>query len=85
MCFKNNNVLRLNNPSYESLLEVDSSGYGLGGILMQRKNNEHPWHPAIFVSRTLNDAEKNYSNIEREAMAVIFCCEKLAKYYLANF
>ena len=82
--FKTNQVLRLYNPKYETLIETDSSGYGLGVVLMQRENSSSPWHPVQFLSRTLNAAEKNYPNIEREALSVIFACEKFRKFLLGS-
>ena len=80
--FKNNSVLKLYNPKFETLLETDASGYGLGVVLMQRPSATHPWHTVQFASRSLNDAEKNYSNIEREALSVLYGCEKFRKYLL---
>ena len=84
-CFKTNNVLNLFNPKYETMLETDSSGYGLGAVLCQRKNSNFDWHPVQFISRTLNTAEQNYSNIEREALSVVYACEKLSKFLLGCY
>jgi len=80
--FANNKVLKLYNASYETLLETDSSGYGIAAVLLQRKNSNCNWYPVQFASRTLNDSEKNYSNIEREALSVIFGCTKFRKFLL---
>ena len=33
-------------------------------------------HPVGFVSRTMNVAEKNYSQLDKEGTAVIFCLKK---------
>ena len=33
-----------------------------------------------FASRTLNDTEKNYSNIERELLTLVWACEKFDQY-----
>ena len=85
-CLKQtNNVLQLYNPKYETLIETDSSGYGIGVVFMQYKNPNDEWHPCHYVSRTLNNAEKNYSNIEREALSVVFVCEKFRKFLLGSY
>ena len=82
--FKTNKVLKLYNPKFETLLETDSSGYGCAGVLMQRENSHKPWHPVQFVSRTLNSSERNFSNLEREALSVLYSCEKLRKFLLGS-
>lgn len=82
--FTSSKVLKLFNPSYETLLETDSSGYGIAAVLMQRTNESCSWHPVQFASRTLNVAERNYSNIEREALSVIFGCDRFRKYLLGG-
>ncbi|XP_055307053.1 uncharacterized protein K02A2.6-like [Sitodiplosis mosellana] len=40
--------------------------------------------PVAFVSRALNNAEKNYSTFEKEALAIIFSVTKLRQYLLGN-
>ena len=82
--FENGKVLRLFNPNYETLLETDSSGYGVGAVLMQRRSPNHQWEPIEFASRTLNSAERNYSNIEREALSIIFGVDKYKSYLLGS-
>ena len=36
--------------------------------------------PVAFASRSLTDAERRYSNIERELLAVTFGCERFHHY-----
>ena len=82
--FLNNDVLKMFDSHHETMLETDSSGYGTAAVLMQRENSCSPWMPVQFSSRTLNNAEKNYSNIEREALSVIFGIEKFSKFLLGS-
>lgn len=44
---------------------------GLGAVLIQNGR------PVRFLSEALTPAEANYSNIERELLAILFACEKL--------
>ena len=51
-------------------IQTDASATGLGFVLMQN-NNEGIDHPAAYGSRKLLPREKNYSRIEREALAIV--------------
>ena len=48
---------------------------------MLQKNSEHSvFQPVAFVSRSLSDAETRYSQSERDALAVVFSCERFKNY-----
>ncbi|CAN6712689.1 unnamed protein product [Malus baccata var. baccata] len=49
-------------------LMCDASDYAIGAILGQRKNKQP--HVIYYASRTLNDAQLNYSTTEKELLAV---------------
>ena len=57
-----------------AVIETDASLKGLGVVLIQDNK------PVRFLSKALTHAEANYSNIERELLAVLFACEKLHTY-----
>ena len=59
----------------ETILTTDASQYGLGAVLSQMSNCVK--QRIIFVSRTLSDAEKNYSVIEKETLAVHWATQRL--------
>ncbi|XP_060559067.1 uncharacterized protein K02A2.6-like [Ruditapes philippinarum] len=67
------------NPEVETTLMVDGSPYGLGANLVQKQNDGH-LRPVAYASRTLNDVERRYSQIERECLAVTWGIEKFHTY-----
>ncbi|XP_066981053.1 uncharacterized protein [Macrobrachium rosenbergii] len=85
LLFTSHRVLQLYNPGYKTLLETDSSGYGIAAVLMQCKDMYSQWLPVKFTSGTLNNVERNYSNLEREALSVVFGCEKFREFLGSKF
>lgn len=61
------NVLSPFDMNCKSILTVDASATGLGAMLSQCRTGSE--RTVAFASRTLTDAERNYSVIEREALA----------------
>lgn len=63
-------------------LTCDASARGIGGVLTQPREGAGAGgeRPVAYVSRSLNDAERNYSQIDKEALAIIFCLEKLHQF-----
>ncbi|KAL0860048.1 hypothetical protein ABMA27_010363 [Loxostege sticticalis] len=72
-------VLAHYDPSLELILSVDSSAYGLGAVLTQRRADGAEL-PVSCASRTLNNAEANYSQIDKEALAIVFGVTKHHQY-----
>ncbi|VVC36912.1 Integrase, catalytic core,Ribonuclease H-like domain,Reverse transcriptase domain,Aspartic peptidase [Cinara cedri] len=64
-------ILKHFDPNQVTILTCDASVYGLGVVLSQL-DDENKEHPVVFASRTLNSAEKNYSQVDKEALAIIF-------------
>ena len=67
-------------PERDTRVICDGSPTGLGGGLFQKA--KHGYQPVHFVSRTLTDTEKRYSQIEREALAAEFTTTRLHMYLL---
>ena len=58
------------NPNSSTTLQTDASKKGLGTVLLQNSK------PVMFASRALTASERNYQNLERECLAMIWAMEK---------
>ena len=61
-------------------IETDGSRIGIGAILTQKQDNR--WHPIAYISRSLNDAERNYHAADLEMLAIIFALKEWHQYLL---
>ena len=63
-------------------LHVDAGPHGLGAIIVQMKNGN--WTPVVCVSRSLTPVEERYSQLEREALAIRWACERCYTYLIGS-
>ena len=65
-------------PAKQLVLTTDTSEYGIGAVLSHTTNDGE--HPIACYSRTLSKAERNYSQLDKECLAVIFGLGKSHKW-----
>ena len=51
-------------------MEVDASDYAMGGVLSMEYEDDR-WRPVVFLSKSLNETERNYKIHDKEILAVI--------------
>ena len=57
---------------------ADASPVGLGAVLVQEKNGER--RAVCYASHTLSQVERRYSQTEKEALALVWACERFHLY-----
>ena len=60
----------------------DAFDFAIGAILGQKINKEP--HVIYYASKTLSDAQLNYTTTEKELLAVVFALEKFCSYLLGS-
>nr|GFA69759.1 reverse transcriptase domain-containing protein [Tanacetum cinerariifolium] len=63
-------------------LMCDASDLAIGAVLGQR--HEKHFKPIDYASKTMNDAETNYTTTEKEMLAVVYAFENFQSYIIMN-
>lgn len=71
-------------PDWKVPFEImcDASDYAIGAVLGQRVGKVP--HVIYYASKTLNDAQMNYSTTEKELLAIVFALDKFRSYWLGS-
>ena len=68
------------NPGNPTMVSSDASSYGLGGVLMQKVDDS--WKPVFYASRAMTSTEQRYAQVEKEALAMTWSCEKFSDFLI---
>ena len=72
-------VLTHYNPELPLRMAADASSYGIGAVISHVLPDGSE-KPISFASRTLSPSEKNYSQLEKEALSLTFGVKKIHQY-----
>ena len=74
-------VLSLYDPSVATKISAVASSYGLGAVLLQEQRDSM-WKPVAYASRSMTKTETRYAQVEKEALAITWACDKFANYII---
>nr|GEZ38081.1 reverse transcriptase domain-containing protein [Tanacetum cinerariifolium] len=71
-------------PNWDLPFELmyNASDFAIGAVLGQR--HEKHFRPIHYASKTMTDAESNYTTTEKEMLAVVYAFEKFYSYLIMN-
>jgi len=72
--FTTESVLVIPDLDKEMRIEANASDFAIGGVLSMKYEDER-WRPVAYISKLLNEAERNYEIHDKEMLVIIRCLE----------
>ncbi|MCG8113621.1 MAG: RNase H-like domain-containing protein, partial [Candidatus Thiodiazotropha taylori] len=83
-CLASAGTLAYYDKNAQTQVIADASPVGLGAVLTQKQGDDY--RVISYASRSLTDTEKRYSQTEKEALSLVWACERFHVYlYGTNF
>ncbi|GKB49926.1 reverse transcriptase domain-containing protein [Tanacetum coccineum] len=72
------------NPDWSLPFKIicDASDYAVGAVLRQRRDKH--FQPIHYASKTINEAQENYTTMEKELLAIMFAFDKFQQYMVLS-
>ena len=83
MLLVNSSFLTHFDPKKPVVLACDASPYGVGAV-QSHEMEDGTEKPITFASRTLAPAERNYAQLDKEALAIVFSVKRFHQYLFAR-
>jgi hypothetical protein len=64
-------VLRIPDDTSPFQMAADASDFASGAVLYQLSPDDQKWHPVAYLSKSLNEHERNYEIYNKEMLAII--------------
>ena len=74
-------ILALFNMANETTVSADASAYRLGAVLLQKQASGEN-RAVAYISRAMSPTEQRYVQIEKEALALMWACERFEEYLI---
>ena len=76
-------VLALYNHNHRSYVSADALSYALDAVISQKKPTGE-WCPIAYQSRSMTSAKQHYCQIEKEALAIAWACNRFSQYLFGS-
>jgi len=67
-------VLVTSDLDREMKVKADVLYFAMGGVLLIKCEDEE-WRPVVYISKSLNEAKRNYEIHDKETLVIIQCLE----------